>query len=109
MYYGLKGRVVQTHSSNLLGGSEHFYTSYNYIGSPLKTKRIHSASGKKAIRNATNMPIHSHAGRQTMVSYAINGSAKRVLSTTEYDDYGRIAKQTLLGKECINNTYNIRS
>ena len=108
MYYGLKGRVVQTHSSNLLGGSEHFYTSYNYIGSPLETKHIHSASGKKAIQECYEY-AYDHAGRQTMVSYAINGSAKRVLSTTEYDDYGRIAKQTLLGKECINNSYNIRS
>ena len=108
MYYGLKGRVVQTHSSNLLGGSEHFYTSYNYIGSPLKTKHIHSASGKKAIQECYEY-AYDHAGRQTMVSYAINGSVKRVLSTTEYDDYGRIAKQTLLGKECINNSYNIRS
>ena len=108
MYYGLKGRVVQTHSSNLLGGSEHFYTSYNYIGSPLKTKHIHSASGKKAIQECYEY-AYDHAGRQTMVSYAFNGSAKRVLSTTEYDDYGRITKQTLLGKECINNTYNIRS
>ena len=108
MYYGLKGRVVQSHSNNLIGGSDHFYHSYTYVGSPLKTKHIHYPSGKRAIQETYEYD-YDQAGRQTKVSYTINGSTKRVLAATEYDDYGRISKQTLQGKETVSINYNIRS
>ena len=108
MYYGLKGRVVQSHSTNLLGGFEHTYTSYTYAGSPLQTKHIHIASGKRTLQEDYAYE-YDHAGRLTKTSYGINGSTKRTLSTIVYDDYGRIKSQTLLGKEAVTHEYNLRS
>ena len=108
MYYGLKGRVVQSHSTNLLGGFEHTYTSYTYAGSPLQIKHFHTASGKRTLQEDYAYE-YDHAGRLTKTSYGINGSTKRTLSTIVYDDYGRIKSQTLLGKEAVTHEYNLRS
>ena len=108
MYYGLKGRVVQAHSTNMLGGFEHTYTSYTYAGSPLQAKHVHTASGKRNIQEDYAYE-YDHAGRLTKTSYSINGSTKRVLTSIIYDDYGRIKSQTLLGKESVNYEYNLRS
>ena len=108
MYYGLKGRVVQSHSTNLLGGFEHTYTSYTYAGSPLQSKHIHTAGGKRTLQEDYAYE-YDHAGRLTKTSYSVNGSTKRTLSTIVYDDYGRIKSQTLLGKESVNHEYNLRS
>ena len=108
MYYGLKGRVVQSHSTNLLGGFEHTYTSYTYAGSPLQIKHFHTASGKRTLQEDYAYE-YDHAGRLTKTSYGINGSTKRTLSSIVYDGYGRIKSHTLLGKESVNHEYNLRS
>ena len=108
VYYGLKGRVVQSHSTNLLGGFEHTYTRYTYAGSPLQSKHIHTASGKRNLQEDYAYE-YDHTGRHTKTSYSVNGSTKRVLSSVVYDDYGRIKSQTLLGKETVSHEYNLRS
>lgn len=108
MYYGQKGRLVQTHASNLLGGWEHHYISYTYIGNPKQSKHIHTANGERTIQEDYSYD-YDHAGRLVKTIYSINGSPARDLVSFVYDDYGRVRQQTLLGKETVSYDYNIRS
>lgn len=109
MYYGRKGRVVQSHTSNLLGGWEHHYTSYIYAGLPSKSVHVHTANGEQTILEDYGYD-YDHAARLVKTTYCINGSPEKVLSTLEYDDLGRVFTQTLLdNKESVAYLYNIRN
>ena len=107
-YYGRKGRLVQDHTSNLLGGWEHRYTSYTYAGLPIKSVHVHTANGKRTIQENYSYD-YDHAGRLVKTTYGINGSPDKVLSSLDYDDLGRVFTQTLLGKESVAYLYNIRN
>jgi len=108
LYYGKKGRVVQSHSSNAQGGWEHVYTSYIYSGSPLQAKHVHTAGGKRGIQESYAYE-YDHTGRLTKTRYSIDGGTERTLSSMGYDAYGRLSTQTYLGKETVSHTYNLRS
>ena len=56
MYYDARYRVIQRKGNNSLNGMEAVYTSYNFEGSPVKEKRVHSVPGQDiitAVRNHT--------------------------------------------------------
>lgn len=107
-YYGRKGRLVQDHTSNLLGGWEHRYTSYTYAGLPIKSVHVHTANGKRTIQENYSYD-YDHAARLVKTTYSLNGSPEKVLSSLDYDDLGRVFTQTLLGKESVAYLYNIRN
>ena len=107
-YYGRKGRLVQDHTSNLLGDWEHHYTSYTYAGLPIKSVHVHTANGKRTIQENYSYD-YDHVGRLVKTTYGINGSPDKVLSSLDYDDLGRVFTQTLFGKESVAYLYNIRN
>lgn len=107
-YYGRQGRVIQSHTSNYLDGWKHINMSYTYAGSPLKSSHIHTAVGKRTITENYTYE-YDHAGRLTQTKYNINGSTDRVLSSINYDEYGRMATQTLLEQTPITYSYNLRN
>lgn len=107
-YYGKKGRVVQSHSSNLLGGWEHTYSSYTYAGSLLQTKHVHTANGKQEVVEEYDY-AYDHVGRLVKTTYSVNGSDKRDLSVVDYDNYGRILLENIMGKDAVLYDYNAQN
>lgn len=107
-YYGKKGRVVQSHSSNLLGGWEHTYSSYTYAGSAQQTKHVHTTNGKQEVVEEYDY-AYDHVGRLVKTTYCVNGSDKRELSVVDYDNYGRILLENIMGKDVVLHDYNVRN
>lgn len=107
-YYGKKGRVVQSHSSNLLGGWEHTYSSYTYAGSAQQTKHVHTTNGKQDVVEEYDY-AYDHVGRLVKTTYSVNGSDKRELSVVDYDNYGRILLENIMGKDVVLHDYNVRN
>lgn len=107
-YYGKKGRVVQSHSSNLLGGWEHTYSSYTYAGSAQQTKHVHTTNGKQEVVEEYDY-AYDHVGRLVKTTYSVNGSDKRELSVVDYDNYGRILLENIMGKDVVLHDYNVRN
>lgn len=107
-YYGKKGRVVQSHSSNLLGGWEHTYSSYTYADSPRQTKHVHTVNGKQDVVEEYDY-AYDHASRLVKTTYSVNGSDKRELSVVDYDNYGRILLENIMGKDVVLHDYNVRN
>lgn len=108
LYYGKKGRVVQSHSSNLLGGWEHTYSSYTYAGSLLQTKHVHTANGKQEVVEEYDY-AYDLVGRLVKTTYCVNGSDKRELSVVDYDNYGRILLENIMGKDEVLYDYNAQN
>lgn len=107
-YYGKKGRVVQSHSSNLLGGWEHTYSSYTYAGSAQQTKHVHTTNGKQDVVEEYDY-AYDHVGRLVKTTYCVNGSDKRELSVVDYDNYGRILLENIMGKDGVLYDYNAQN
>lgn len=107
-YYGKKGRVVQSHSSNLLGGWEHAYSSYTYAGSAQQTKHVHTTNGKQDVVEEYDY-AYDHVGRLVKTTYSVNGSDKRDLSVVDYDNYGRILLENIMGKDAVLYDYNAQN
>lgn len=107
-YYGKKGRVVQSHSSNLLGGWEHTYSSYTYAGSAQQTKHVHTTNGKQDVVEEYDY-AYDHVGRLVKTTYCVNGSDKRELSVVDYDNYGRILLENIIGKDEVLYDYNAQN
>lgn len=107
-YYGKKGRVVQSHSSNLLGGWEHSYFSYTYAGSLQQTKHVHTTNGKQDVVEEYDY-AYDHVGRLVKTTYCVNGSDKRELSVVDYDNYGRILLENIMGKDEVLYDYNAQN
>ena len=108
LYYGKKGRVVQFHSFNLLGGWEHTYSSYTYAGSLLQTKHVHTTNGKQDVVEEYDY-AYDHVGRLVKTTYCVNGSDKRELSVVDYDNYGRILLENIMGKDEVLYDYNAQN
>lgn len=110
MYYDNRSRVIQTKSSNHLGGNEKEYTSYNFTGQPVKMKHVHSAEGKE-----TQTEIYSytydHAGRLKTTKHQLNSASETLLVDNEYDELGRLKANKRSGQANLqtNYTYTIRS
>lgn len=107
-YYGKKGRVVQSHSSNLLGGWEHTYSSYTYADSLQQTKHVHTTNGKQDVVEEYDY-AYDHVGRLVKTTYSVNGSDKRELSVVDYDNYGRILLENIMGKDEVLYDYNAQN
>lgn len=107
-YYGKKGRIVQSHSSNLLGGWEHTYSSYTYAGSLQQTKHVHTTNGKQDVVEEYDY-AYDLVGRLVKTTYCVNGSDKRELSVVDYDNYGRILLENIMGKDEVLYDYNVRN
>ena len=110
MYYDDRYRVIQRKGNNSLNGMEAVYTSYNFEGSPVKEKRIHSVPGQDIITEVRNY-TYDLANRLLQTTYQFNDVAPVILVDNVYDEIGRLKTEKRTGHSKLRTdyTYNLRS
>ncbi|MBQ6228528.1 MAG: hypothetical protein IJK08_08225 [Prevotella sp.] len=109
LYYDTEGRVIQEHSTNVLGGHEVTSTAWTFDGRPSLTTHIHTAPGHSSLTEIISHTYDSHTGMPLTTTHSVNGSAPATLSSLTYDAVGRVATKTVGGLETTAYTYNVRS
>ena len=107
LYYDHRGRVVQTHASNHLGGFEDEYFAYTFTGKVKQRQHVHSATGKTT-QTEVYTYTYDHAERLLSVTHKLNTAAAVTLATNTYDEVGRL-KTKKLATETATYNYNIRN
>ena len=110
MYYDDRYRVIQRKGNNSLNGMEAVYTSYNFEGSPVKEKRVHSVPGQDIITEVRNH-TYDLANRLLQTTYQLNDDAPVILVDNVYDEIGRLKTEKRTGHSKLRTdyTYNLRS
>ena len=109
-YYDERGRIIQSRTTNHMGGIEEEYVAYNFTGEPLKRQHVHTATG-----NNTQMEVctyeYDHAGRLSTTKHKLNTNEEVTLVENTYDDLGRVKSSKRHGNSALttNYTYNARS
>ena len=110
MYYDDRYHVIQRKGNNSLNGMEAVYTSYNFEGSPVKEKRVHSVPGQDIITEVRNH-TYDLANRLLQTTYQLNDDAPVILVDNVYDEIGRLKTEKRTGHSKLRTdyTYNLRS
>lgn len=113
IYYDDKGRVIQTRSTNHLGGYDFAYNKYSFTGKIKKSEQIHKVSadyppGNADIAFTENTEIYTydydHADRLTATKR--NGQD---FTAQKYNELGQVAEKTTYGGIDITAyKYNVR-
>jgi RHS repeat-associated protein len=107
-YYDYKGQMIQSRSSNHLGGYDYIYNQYNFTGNVTRTLQEHNIAGQPTVTELYEYD-YDHALRPTTVNYTLNSNDRVLLASNKYDELGR-----LIEKKRHDNTdaeqfeYNIR-
>jgi RHS repeat-associated protein len=109
-FYDYRGQVIQTVSSNHLGGTEKEYIAYTFTGQPEKRKHVHTAPGKST-QTETYGYDYDHAERLVRTRHTLNSGQEILMSQNTYDELGRLKTTTPHQLENFKSTYayNIRS
>ena len=110
MYYDKYGHVVQTRSTNHLGGYDMIYNEVDFLGKPLKTYKTHTIHGP--INQTTELYTYKYdkAQRLQTTKHTLNSGAEVTLSDNTYDDLGRLqTKKVGNSIETTTYSYNIRN
>lgn len=112
MYYDDKGRVVQTRSTNHLGGYDIVYNDLDFTGKPNKTLKEHNIAGQAVIPELYTYS-YDHAGRVTKTEYQLNGQPTETLAdmtaSGSYDELGRLKIKKRHNTDTEQFDYNIRN
>ena len=108
-YYDIKGRVVKTVQSNLLGGYDVTATIYTFTDKPATVTHTHTVSGKPT-RTEMYTYSYNHADRLLKVEHTLGGT-KITLADYAYDNLGRLQSKSLHGSATnkLTYAYNVRS
>ncbi|MGC3978304.1 MAG: RHS repeat-associated core domain-containing protein [Paludibacteraceae bacterium] len=124
MYYDYRGNVVQTRSTNHLGGYDITYNDLDFTGKPNKTLKEHGIGGQERAIVGGGIVYepsvfefytyyYDHAGRVTKTEYKLNDKATVVLSDMTdggYDELGRLkTKKRHNATDTESFEYNIRN
>ncbi len=115
-FYDDRGRVIQTHSTNLTGGTDITTTQYAFDGRVLAVKHNHNATGlQPAQTTVITYNDYDDAGRLVKVRKSINGGTAKTILQNEYDALGQLKTKKLGSKgtttdplATIDHQYNIR-
>lgn len=107
-YYGVHGRLVQSHSQNHLGGFDDVYYTYDFTGNVLSKKHVHSAQGR-VTQTELYTNSYDNCGRLTNVTYKLNDNSTIELSDYAYDGVARLYSNSPMGNETVTYAYNVRN
>ena len=109
-YYDSRNRLIQSHSTNHIGGYEHDFYKLSYTGNEEKHRHVHSAQDQPVL-SEVNDCTYDHAGRPLTMTHTLNGGTPVVLASREYDGLGRLKSNTPMGSVSLKMqyTYNVRS
>jgi len=113
-YYDDYGRVVNSRSTNHLGGTDVVTNTYNFPGELLTSTRVHTPK----VGNATTIITtnsYDHVGRLASIKEQIVGQAEVTLASNSYNEIGQL-KTRSMGKtatdpdyvEAVSYSYNER-
>ena len=110
LYYDDRGRVIQTRSTNHLGGYDCLYTGYDYTDHVVKECHTHQGTGN-TVTTETITSTYDHAGRLLTKTHRLDNGSIVPLLANEYDELGRLAHSTRNGSTTLKTdyTYNVRS
>ena len=112
LYYDHRGRVVQSHTSNHLGGYDDEYFGYTFTGKVMQHQLVHSAPGKTTQTEVYaydyGTPATNPTERLLAVTHKLDGSAAVTLARYTYDEVGRVQTKKL-ATETSSYSYNVRS
>ena len=111
LYYDHRGRLVQGHTSNHLGGYEDEYFAYTFTGKVKQRQHVHSAAGKDTQTEVYTYnygdPVTNPAERLLSVTHKLNAATAVTLATNSYDEVGRLLTKTRAGEQST-YFYNVR-
>ena len=112
-YYNDKGNVVQTRSTNHLGGYDYVYNKVSFTGKPIKTENYHSVATSyvpgyddvgATERSALYEYEYDHGGR--LKETKLNGVSYTKLN---YNELGQLENKIVYnGLDNIHHAYNVR-
>jgi len=116
-FYDEKGRVIQTQSTNIGGGTDITTMQYDFTGKVLKTLLVHlnPQANLQPLSVLTTMS-YDHAGRLKQTQKRVNSDSLKTISQQQYDAMGQLWHKEL-GKDPMNTSqaldtldynYNIR-
>lgn len=110
MYYDERGRMIQHHSTNHLGGSDRMWYAYNFSGDMVESKHVHTTEGGVSLTEYYTY-YYDHGGRLASVYHQLDGGKRICLISNTYDELGRVSNRQVhdLTASSLNYTYNIRS
>ncbi|MDR0618871.1 MAG: DUF6443 domain-containing protein [Bacteroidales bacterium] len=111
MYYSNKGRLIQRNSTNAVGGYDKEYYAYNFIGNVLRKKHIHTSKYIPDGIEEEYFYDYDHAQRLIQIEYVYNNKSGIYLSTSTYDETGRLKTTIFAGNIRLQREYlyNVRS
>ena len=109
MYYDERGRLIQSHSTNHLGGGERTWYACDFTGEIIKSRHIHTAAGKTSRTEVCDYS-YDHGGRLTAVYHQLGSNARIQLLSCTYDELGRMSGRKVhgLSSSSLSYMYNIR-
>ncbi len=115
-FYDDRGRVIQTHRTNLTGGTDITTTQYAFDGRVLAVKQNHNATGMQPAQTTViTYNDYDDAGRLVKVRKSIGGGTAKTILQNEYDALGQLKAKKLGSKgtttdplAIIDHQYNIR-
>lgn len=108
-YYDKYGRLVQTKSSNHLGGYDLEYHLVDFVGKTTKQYKTHGINGSSNTYAETYTNIFDKAQRLLTTRHKINSAAEVTILTNTYNELGQLATKKVGGSvDQTNYSYNVR-
>ena len=107
-YYDDKGNLIQTQSTNHLGGSEIICHNYSFTDKVIATYHKHTEEGRNPIEEETIFTYDSHTDKLQAIDHRIGEYELKRLVDFTYDDNGLLVSKNIAGIERLNYSYNLR-